>query len=88
MNIPVWHSRPVTVTAVVFNVIVVLLYGGDVKYIGCVLCTLGFSVKSNEMMIFSLCTFGISDLIANTEKKRCPFIKMCAFEFTLFKFLR
>lgn len=68
VNIPVWHSWPVTVTAVVFNVIVVLLYGGDVKYIGCVSCTLGFSVKSNEMMIFFLCTFGISDLITNTKK--------------------
>lgn len=48
-----------TVTAVVLNVIVVLLYGGDIKYIGCVFCTLGFSVKSNEMVIFSKCTFGI-----------------------------
>lgn len=48
------------------------------------------SVKSNdyEMIIFSLCTFGISDFIANTHThthtEKCPFIKMCAFEFTLF----
>lgn len=79
MNIPVWHSRPVTVTAVVFNVIVVLLHGGDVKYIGCVLCTLGFSVMSNEMMIFSLCTFGISDLIANNEEKKMSIYKDVCF---------
>lgn len=86
MNIPVWHSRPVTVTAVVFNVIVVLLYGGDVKYIGCVLCTLGFSVRSNETMIFSLCTFGISDCKHKGKKRQI--IKMCAFKSKLLKFLR
>lgn len=67
-------------------------YGGDNKYIGCVLCTCGF--LSRVLIIqwwYSVCVhLDISDLIHNDwlHTQRCPFMKMC-FGFTIpFRFIQ